>query len=259
MKRKPWAIIVLALLHIIAPLGSFIFNAVRAGRTFEGQWYFWTKVLPPMFIVIYVILPILAGVFIYLCKRWSYWAYLGCLLIIFITNVMAFLASMSWLNFFYLLGVLVVDLLAVAYFVVPAVRQVYFDPRMRWWEAAPRYVFKNAVSVNGSEGEISNISKGGMFVRTSLNLFEDQSVNFEFQFEEVTYKGLGTVVFKKATGDGYGIQFTELDSPSAVKALCSKLQSRGQMVPERLPGPEDSFGVWFKKLFTTRQGLFPKK
>ncbi|WP_413560534.1 PilZ domain-containing protein [Bdellovibrio sp. HCB209] len=261
MKRKPWAIIVLALLHIIAPIGSFIFNAIRSGRTFSGQWYFWTHVLPPMFMVIYVALPILAGIFIYMCKRWSYWAYLGCLLIIFVTNMMAFFASMSWLNFFYLIAVLLVDLLAVAYFVVPAVRQVYFDPRLRWWEAAPRFVFPNPVRINGAEGEISNISKGGMFVRTSLNLFEDQTVSFEFDFEGTTYKGLGEVVFKsqRASNEGYGVQFKELDSPTAIRGLCSTLNSRGQMVPERLPGPEDSFGVWLKKLITERKGLIPKK
>ncbi|WP_413586888.1 PilZ domain-containing protein [Bdellovibrio sp. HCB274] len=259
MKRKPWAIIVLALLHIIAPLGSFIFNAVRAGRTFEAQWYFWTKVLPPAFMLIYVCLPILAGIFIYLCKRWSYWAYLGCLAIIFVTNVMAFMANMTLLNFVYLIVVLLVDLLAVAYFVVPAVRQVYFDPRMRWWEAAPRFVFKNAVTVNGAEGEISNISKGGLFINTGLNLFEDQSVNLEWSFEGQTYKALGTVVFKSKANTGYGIQFKELDSAGAIKNLCNTLKSRGQMVPERLPGPEDSFGVWLKKVLTSREGLFPKK
>ncbi|MBO9667144.1 MAG: PilZ domain-containing protein [Bdellovibrio sp.] len=259
MKRKPWAIIVLSLLHILAPFGSLLFNAHRAGRSISEHWYFWAHFLPKQLLFIYVVVPIIAGIMIFICRRWSYWVYLACLALVFFSNLYSFSTNMNWMNFGALIAVLVVDLLAVAYFVVPAVRQVYFDPRIRWWEAAPRFVFKHQATVNDAEGEINNISRGGLFIRTKLNLEEGQQVSLEWSYEDIPYQVPGKVVYKsnRAASEGYGVQFAEENK--AVKKLCQLLDSRGQMVPERLPSPEDSFGAWLKKLIIKREGLFPKK
>lgn len=262
MKRKPWAIIVLALLHILAPIGSLVFNARRAGRPVIDHWVYWMHGLPKHLFFIYVIIPIVAGVMIYICRRWSYWVYLGCLLVIFLSNLYSFSLNMNLVNFVALMSVLIIDVLAVAYFVVPAVRQVYFDPRIRWWEAAPRFIFKHQATVNDKNGEINNISRGGLFIKTSTNLEEGQNVHLEWSFENVNYAVPGRVVYKstRVASEGYGIQFHEPNvADKELKKLCQNLKARGQMVPDRIPGPEDSFGAWLKKLVTKHEGLFPKK
>jgi len=262
MKRKPWAIIVLSLLHILAPIGSLIFNANRANRSLADHWFYWTHALPKHLFFIYVIIPIIAGVMIYICRRWSYWVYLGCLLIIFLSNLYSFSLNMNWVNFGALMAVLVIDLIAVAYFVVPAVRQVYFDPRIRWWEAAPRFILKHQATVNDQNGEINNISVGGLFIKTSANFEEGQDVHVEWSFENSNFAIPGKVVYKstRVASEGYGIQFADGNAAEKdVKKLCQTLNARGQMVPDRKPGPDDSFGAWLKKLVTKREGLFPKK
>jgi hypothetical protein len=90
MKRKPWPLIIIALLHILAPFGNLVMNAMRAGRTLPDQWFYWSQILPKHLVFVYMVIPILAGIFILICRRWSYWAYLGCLAVVFISNVYSY-------------------------------------------------------------------------------------------------------------------------------------------------------------------------
>lgn len=264
MKRKPWSIIILAFLHILAPVGNLIFNAHRSHHTILEHWNYWMNLMPKPLLFSYVILPFMAGVFIYICKRWSYWAYLFCLALIFASNLYSFSTDANLTNLVFLIVILVVDLLAVAYFVVPAVRNVYLDPRLRWWEAAPRYLFSNSLDINGTEGigNIKNISEGGLFALATTNLFEGQAVKLTWLFEGKIYQVDAKVVYKSARSsvDGYGVQFVHTpESQKQIKMLCSQLRERGQIVPDRLPTPEDSFGHWLKNLIVKREGLFPKR
>lgn len=264
MKRKPWAIIILAVLHILAPFGNLVINAQRAHHTLLEHWNFWMNFMPKPLFFSYVLLPVLAGIFIYICKRWSYWAYLACLALIFAVNLYGFSTNPNLANFIALVVVLVADLLAVAYFVVPAVRNVYLDPRLRWWEAAPRFVFNNALTINGSTetGSIKNISEGGLFALTSGHLQEGETVKLTWAFENDSFEVQGRVVYvtAKSNVEGFGVQFVhQPESQKKIKLLCAKLRERGQIVPDRLPGPEDTFGHWLKNLFTKREGLFPKR
>lgn len=261
MKRKPWPIILLALLHILAPLGNIIFNSYRAGRSYSQTWDYWFHTLPKPLFLAYVVVPPIAGLFIFICKRWSYWCYVACLGLVFLANAYGFWTSMNWLNFLTLLAVLVVDILAVAYFVVPSVRKVYFDPRMRWWETAPRYVFNVQGTVSGMSGYIKNISQGGALIETSMSYLEGQPVEIQWSHEGRSFAVPGKVVYKKpqGAGFGYGVRFDHTpQTEKSMVALVQKLHKQGKMIRDRLPGPDDSFGAWLKKLVSTREGLFPK-
>lgn len=264
MKRKPWAIIILAVLHLLAPLGNLIINAHRTGATVAQHWNYWLQVVPLLLFLSYTLLPILAGVFIFVCKKWSYWAYLGCLFLIFLSSLYGFSTNANLINFLFLMGLLLIDFLAVAYFVVPAVRNVYLDPKLRWWEAAPRYSFENAVEINGSHetGQIKNISEGGLFAMSLTDLKEGDQAKLVWTFEGTVYQVEGKIVYKtaRARSEGFGIQFTHnAESQKQLKMLCSKLREQGKIVPDRLPGPEDSFMHWLKKLLVKHEGLFPKR
>ncbi|WII72880.1 PilZ domain-containing protein [Bdellovibrio sp. 22V] len=259
MKRKPWSLVILALLHIIAPFGNMLLNALRAGRTLPQQWHYWFDVLPKYLLFIYIAVPIMAGIFIFVCRRWSYWAYLGCLAVIFLSNLYSFWTSMNVNTLLLLVLVVVVDLLVVAYFVVPSVQKVYFDPRMRWWEAAPRYNFNHEGLINGTKAFIKNLSPGGMLYTTGPSLKEGDKVEATFQFEGKDYKVSGQVVYKNPNAPGYGVKFEHTsETQKQMKQVTDRLHEQKLIVVERLPGPEDSFGVWLKKLVTRGEGLFPK-
>lgn len=236
-------------------------NALRSGRSLSQQWVYWFEVLPKSLLLIYVAVPILAGVFIYICRRWSYWAYLGCLAIILISNLYSYWTNMNISTLILLLVVLIVDLLVVAYFVVPSVQKVYFDPRMRWWEAAPRYHFNHMGTVNGEKGFIKSISQGGLFLTSAPDLREGSTVDLAWSYQGQDVSVKGEVVYKRSAGDmpGYGIKFQHAgESERHLKSLVGKLRSEGLIISERLPGPEDSFGAWLKRLVTKGEGLFPK-
>ncbi len=224
-------------------------------------WDVWLYSFPKPLFIAYVMLPPLAGVFIFICKRWSYWCYVGCLFLIFLANIYGFWTSMNWVNFFTLFAVLVLDILAVAYFVVPSVRKVYFDPRLRWWETAPRYLFNQQGVMDSTPGLIRNVSEGGAMFETSTSYIEGQEVELKWSNEGDEYLIPGKVVYKKPLGNGYccGVRFDHTPMTSkSMKSLVAKLHKQGKMIRDRLPGPEDSFGAWIKKLVLTRQGLFPK-
>lgn len=261
MKTKPWSLIVLALLHVLAPVGNLLLNAFRAGRTIPAQLHYWFEVLPKSLLFIYVGVPILAGIFIYICRRWSYWAYLACLAVIFLSNLYSYWTSMNWSTLIALIVVLLVDLLIVAYFVVPSVQKVYFDPRMRWWEAAPRYNFNHEGFVNGAKAYLKNLSQGGMFMTSGPSLNENDQVEVAWEYEGQETKVRGIVLYRSPnkTAPGYGVRFEHTpETQRQVKHVIDSLHAKKLIVVERLPGPEDSFGTWLKKLFTKGEGLFPK-
>jgi len=258
MKRKPWPIIILALLHILAPIGNLFLNAYKSSRGLLPTWNFWNYGLPKTLLISYVILPPIAGVFIFICKRWSYWGYLVCLGLIFLGNVYAFWTNMTLWSFVFLVGILLVDFLAVAYFVVPSVRSVYFDPRLRWWETAPRYSLSLDGRINEQNGIIKNISIGGLFIEAWSGFEQNQKVELEWTFENQQLKVPGRIVFRNTKG--YGVQFQHTPATSkSVKDLVQVLQQRGLAISDRKAGPEDGFAHWLKKLFTQGEGLFPKK
>lgn len=261
MKRKPWSLVILAILHFASPFGSLLLNALRSERSLIEQWHYWFDVLPKFFLLIYIGVPVLAGIFIYMCRRWSYWAYLGSIAVIFLSNIYSYSTNMTLGTFLALILVVLTDILVVAYFVVPSVQKVYFDPRMRWWEAAPRYNFNLEGIVNGGRALIKNLSEGGLFLTSGPYLEEGDKVDVYWNFEDQEVTVSGIVVYKspREKGIGYGVKFNHtVDSTKKVKAVIEKLHDRGLIVVERLPGPEDSFWNWFKKLLTTGEGLFPK-
>lgn len=235
-------------------------NSFRSGRSFEATWNFWHYVLPTPLFFAYVVLPPLAGVFIYVCRRWSYWSYVFCLGLVFLGNIYGFWTSVNWVNFVTLFVVLLVDILVVAYFVVPSVRQVYFDPRMRWWETAPRYIFNVEGTMNGQRGLIKNISEGGVLVEAPDSYPEGQIVELQWNQEGTPFSLPGKVVYQKPMGStfGYGVRFEATPRlQKTMKPLLARLRKEKKLI-RNLPGPEDTFTAWLKKIVVKREGLFPK-
>lgn len=167
--------------------------------------------------------------------------------------------DMHWDTFIAMLLALGVDVIVVAYFIVPSVQSVYLNPRMRWWEANPRYNFNHEGLANGKRSLIKVLSQGGLFMTSGSSFKEGEKVEFAWNFEDVTCKVSGIVIYEADGVAGYGVRFEHTpESQKQIKQIIEKLHTQGQIVADRLPGPEDRFGVWLKKLFTRGEGLFPK-
>lgn len=261
MRTKPWSLIILAILHALAPCGSFIFNAYWAGRTLLQQWHYWIDVLPPALLFIYVVLPMMAGLFIFICRRWAYWAYFACISTILLSNIYSFYTNLTLGTFLLLMIVAVVDLLVVSYFLASPVQQIYFDPKMRWWEAAPRYRFDVEGTVNGEKAFLKNLSQGGLYFTSGPQIAEGNKVEISWNYKGKEQIISGLLVYKSMNKNelGSGVRFDHTEEThKQVKYFVDQLQAEGLIVTERLPGPQDSFLSWLKKLILRGEGLFPK-
>ena len=87
-------------------------------------------------------------------------------------------------------------------------------------------------------------------------LQQTQNVELSWAYDEKIYVVTGSVVYK--TPKGYGVRFNHsTQSKRAIEGLMAKLRKNGLFVRERLPGPEDSFWLWLKKLVRNKENLFP--
>ncbi|MFP5519801.1 MAG: PilZ domain-containing protein [Bdellovibrionia bacterium] len=258
MKIKPWPIIILAVLHILAPIGNFVFNAFRLNHSFAQQWNYWFEIYPKPLLAVSLLTPIIAGIAIYICRKWSYYLYLVCLSIIFFVNLYAFSTSFNVQTLLALILVTAIDLVAVAYFVLPSVKKIYLDPRMRWWEAMPRYHFDEKGTINNIEATFVNISQGGLLARSSSRFTDNSHVEVRWANSptlkaHIVYQGI------IHGHESIGVKFEHTpESEKYIKQLIRQLEQNGKILKERLPGPEDSFGAWLKKLLTRGEGLIPK-
>lgn len=265
MKQKPWSLIILAWLHILAPLGNICLNAFINGRTLPEQWHFWFKVLPPQLTFFYIAIPMIAGIAILICRRWSYFLYLGCLFIYFLSNTFSLITNPNLAYFIAFAFVLILDVVLVAYFVVPSVQKVYFDERVRWWESARRYHADLKCSLEGRSATIKNIALGGVLIESSDgSIGEGEVIKLQTQEGDLTLDINAQVVYKSKGGAGepsrYGLKFAQMPSLQfkSLKQYVDKLDQEGKVIVERLPGKNEQFFPWLKKLFTTGQGLIPK-
>lgn len=262
MKQRPWPIILLAWFHFLAPIGNFFFSSyihnVDIGLYFKAHF----EAANIGQTVLFFGLPILAAISIYLCKKWSFWAYFGIMFCMITFSFMNWRTNPS-LPILWLVFLVITNVVLVGYFLIPAVRAVYFDPRLRWWETKPRYNVDYVADVKiGNQtvqGKIMNLSEGGVFVQTKESPEDGSKVSVQFQDADKKYDLSGTAIHHaKIKEMGIGIQFDHTPETSAqMKNLTKKLASEGKLVIQRRPGPEDSFSYWFKGAITSGEGLVP--
>ena len=208
-------------------------------------------------------LPV-AGVAIYRTNRWSYPIYLS------IISLMMVLNFLTWLNFpeYFGLGSLIlsytINLGVVSYFLIPEVRNVYFNPRIRWWESKPRYDVEIPASTQMGEihraGVIQNISEGGAFIQTDSTFLAGNEIALTFEPRGKKFALSGKVIYpRNELPKGYGIQFNlSHQEARELKDFIQELKLLG--AHERLgdSGAWAEFKDWFVTAVSTGQGLVPK-
>lgn len=212
----------------------------------------------------FFVLPPLAGLTIYACKRWSFWVYLSIMLVILGHSLLNWKARPEVASIVPLLVLFVINIALVGYILIPAVRKVYFDPRLRWWETKPRYgVDYEAVIKLGettSASRILNLSESGLFTLMKDPIPDGSRIEISFTDDGIQYTAVGTAIHHRRQGEmGIGVQFVHTsDSNRSLKFLIRKLEIEGKRLQGRDPGPEDSFFSWLRSLFKSPSGLIPK-
>lgn len=266
MKHKPWPLIVLAVLHFLAPFGNIISNSLLLDVSILTYTRALLSSSEWLKIFIFMFAPILGGLLIYICKKWSYYLYLSLMLVPLFYCYFYWTQHPSLKVGLYLFVIYPANLLMVIYFMLPQVRQVYFDRRLRWWETKPRFKVDFETEIVFGEqkttGEIKNISEDGLFVESNLQMKKMDTFDINFNFMNQLYPLKGQVVYSKNSNNriGYGIVLLKDKTTTEIlKKLIHTLNEQGLIMKSRLPTEEDSFVTWIKRLLRQKKGLFPEK
>jgi len=273
MKTKPWPLIVLAILQLLSPLATVLFNAWLLD---VGPGYVWGWILEKPFLKIFeslALMPI-AGIALLWMRPWSYAIFFGAVLWSFGSNLLNF----NYASQFGALGILILiyamQLGLALYFLIPAVRRTYFDASVRWWEAKRRYLLKlpATLQMTGDSQKhaatLLNISEGGVLLETKAPLLQGTVFQLGFQILGVPFAIRADTVYvgaRNAGGDGsgnFGVRFLPEDSKQEARFgnLIQGLDLIGLV--DRDGASRKPFLIsiwdWFIGIFKTGKGLLPE-
>jgi hypothetical protein len=222
MKKRPLLFIVLGTIQIIEPLikilwlkiesqmpWAVVFDNVSNMEGLKNLFEFW------------LIFP-LAGLAILQVKSWSYLIFMGLQLYSIITHLLYEKYTWPYVSerpFFYTFVLLAMNFALVVYFSLPKARRPFFDRRMRWWEAKPRYGAEipcelDIIAPNGHmKSRILNISHTGAFIESKPGLKVGQDLKVTFHHYDDSFSLNGRIVnFHLVNGlEGFGLEFYFLD------------------------------------------------
>lgn len=267
MKTRPWPIVLLAIIHILGPVGNTFLSAQlqHLNPIAFLSAYIRTQSLWKLF-DFFLIYP-LAGLAIYACKKWSYPLFLAVSFYTVYSNYLIWKIAPQ-IYPFALFGITtLLDIVFVGYFLNSAVRAMYMNPRLRWWESKPRYLIGApcTVRIDGAAdqapeytAEFADISENGIFllnVRDS-SLKEKQSILLNFTLLGQDYQSRGRVIHCRKEGCGV-IFLHDKDTKKKLKALCRVLKFQDVPIRGAVNLKED-FKNWIITLLKTGEGLIPK-
>lgn len=266
MEHKPWPLLILAFIHFIEPVTKISFYSIYFNiNPLDAVLNVYHSETALHAFEFFFLFPI-AGFAIFSVKKWSYPVFILAELWVLMINV-PYLTELYQTNqiplmgFFILFGLL--NLAIVSYLLLPAVRVAYLDPRIRWWEAKPRYSVNIDCRVNNkSLGTIKNISTSGVFITTDNNLEIDSDAVITFNFSapsmEFNIKSKVLVLHKFSIYniEGYGARFVDLtkENKHLVKSMIKYLEkSNTKRRPERRSYTD--LIQWMLTLIKTGKGL----
>ena len=250
MIKKPWPLIIIGILHILEPLAKlpyYSYVVTQLGLRGFIDYQIKNQSFLDIF-EFYSLFPIV-GICILLVKRWSFVLFLLIEMRVLFFNFSFLIENQSKLPFMLVatLPMLTIfNILIVAYFIVPSIRNTFLKSELRWWESKPRFKINisGTLKQNGHKSvkiKIDNISEGGMFISLKNFTPNDQPIVTEFTFGNLDFSLQGIICHKRTTQGkniGFGIRFLDLDKKQKknVKNLVESLHLLGY---EMYPPPTD--------------------
>ncbi len=266
MLRKPWPIVILALVHILSPIYNAVYSAFLLKISVADYWSALWSQLPLWRFVLVMSLQPIAGIAIWAVKRWSYAVFL---LAYCVQNFMTYQNHARFpdvLSLGGLIAIFALNIGVVGFFLHRAVRAPYFNPRLRWWESKPRYLVNFAVNLfvggRNFKGTITDLSEGGVFIaEPSEQPKMGEDIRIEFATPGGTHKFMGRVVHIRDRGNkGFGVQFDALDwgGRQEIREVVAAAVAQGASLRNKpIPWHQD-LKSWLTRLLTTGKGIVPE-
>lgn len=255
MQRRPWPLVFLALLQIFGPLGSIAISAyVNKIGFIEMANAIW-KYSRAFDLLEFYALPILQGTFIFLAKRFGYYVVIALAAFSTYLNFMEWKIASDVISIPILIAVTVTNLALIGYLLIPSVRAVFMNPRLRWWETPPRYTISIKGQASKADGHpypcmIIDLSTGGSGIQTESKIFDgNESILLTFEHDSRTILMRATIVYGRADGTGhrYGLEWqrgSEEDEKRMIALLDELEMKRAPIVRPPPKWREDLMAWW---------------
>lgn len=263
MKIKPWPIVILAVFNFLTPLGNVLLSAhlekisvLLYLREFFQHGYY-GDVFPLL------LAPWLAAIAVFAVKEWSFAVFMGVVAFQTANVVYQWYRYPDVLSLPTALALSAINALYGYYFLLPEVRTIYRDKKLRWWEQKPRYEIHLKCRVltesqTKIRAEIVDLSEGGVLLKlwSREKLEREQVIELRFSRENRMTMIRARVVY--ARGDGhFGVQFLhEGQTLKFVQAIVHELKKSG--IPRRgHVNLGEDFNRWAKDLISKGEGWRP--
>lgn len=211
MIRRPWPILLLAILQFLTPVIYLSFAAGFYGISFASATREIYELSSSLRLFEIFLLPLILGTLIVLTKRTAYFiAMVGCIYGI-VRGIFEFIASNQTDPVFPIIVSNVFCVAAIAYLARPKARNIYFDPRLRWWETDVRYVVDLPASItrvgaSPMKTTLQNIAAGGAGLETLHSGFlKGEIVTLEFQHEGTIYNLNAKIMWERPGNNSHQI------------------------------------------------------
>lgn len=260
MNRRPWAVVLVAILQFSSPLIYILVAAIFYRLSFELTVSAIFSLTPRLRLFEIFALPILIGATVMLTRRLGYYAVVLGSSYLLIRGVFEAVTSKVIDPVFPAMISNVACLIMIGILLRPKNKSIYFDPKLRWWESKPRYVTNFPASIirkNGTplSATLQNIANGGGGVEANSKTVQvGDLVDIEFQYEGQTYRIKSSVAWtREANGDGsyLGLTWTaenSTDTLNKVASLVRVLKTRDTPTTRNIPSRMSEVKDWFTKL-----------
>ena len=266
MRTKPWPLVILAICHVFAPIANLLFCAYLMHITPAQYFSAFIHTESALSIFAFFCLLPIAGIAIFAIKAWSYPVYIPIMAWSFYSSFRAVHDHPEYFSAISMSLAFLTTFLVVSYFLIPAVRAAYFDPRLRWWESQPRYPVDLPVEVKfgslSTQARITDVALGGIFISSEQNFEVAQPVRVRFFLGEHELVLEAKVVHKGLQNKrGYGLQFVETsEMREKIKSGIQNFKKQGlEPLQPRNGKLEIQSGIsWFARAIKTGKGWVPE-
>ncbi len=169
MRRKPIIIIIIALCFLISPFFIIMQVSILTNTPVIGPYNIAAKLAPHDWIILAVY--IVCAVSVFSVRKWGWYAFILSSLYLIGSNLTVFFQRPRYGVAAMILYNLVLVITAGVFF-RRAVIAPYFNPRIRWWEQAPRLRINICAEIGPAmtPAEIFDVSASGAFIAGPENL-----------------------------------------------------------------------------------------
>lgn len=257
MQRRPWPLVFLAILQILGPMGSILISAYANKIGFTEMASAIWKYSKPIELIEFYALPILQGTFIFYAKRFGYFAVLALAGFSVYLNVHEWNAAREVISLPIFLGVTATNIGLIIYLLLPNVRMVFMNPRLRWWETPLRYLVSLKAQVSKEDGhakpaKILDLSTGGAGILVETQLYEiGEPLLLTFEYESTTVLMRAVAVYGRPEGNAfrYGLEWRRgaAEDERRTMRLLDELEEKNNPTVRMPPIWKEDLTEWFHR------------